>query len=43
VAFNLAVTVAEGEGPAAGLAVVDGLNLGGYYLFYSSAPTCSAA
>ncbi len=35
VALNRAVTVAEVEGPAAALAIVDGLDLGGYYLFHA--------
>ena len=35
VALNRAVAVAEVEGPAAALALVDGLDLGGYYLFHA--------
>jgi RNA polymerase sigma-70 factor (ECF subfamily) len=35
VALNRAVAVAEVQGPAAALAVVDSLNLGGYYLFHA--------
>jgi RNA polymerase sigma-70 factor (ECF subfamily) len=35
VALNRAVAVAEVEGPAAALAIVDGLDLGGYYLFHA--------
>jgi RNA polymerase sigma-70 factor (ECF subfamily) len=35
VALNRAVAVAEVEGPAAALALVDGLDLGGYYLLHS--------
>jgi len=35
VALNRAVAVAEVDGPAAALALVDGLNLGGYYLFHA--------
>ena len=35
VALNRAVAVAEVEGPAAALAVVDGLDLGRYYLFHA--------
>ncbi len=34
VALNRAVAVAEVEGPEAALALVDGLELGGYYLFH---------
>jgi RNA polymerase sigma-70 factor, ECF subfamily len=36
IALNRAVVLAEIEGPAAGLAAVDGLNLAGYYLFHST-------
>ncbi len=35
VALNRAVALAEVEGPAAALAVVDGLDLGGFYLFHA--------
>ena len=35
VALNCAVAVAEVEGPDAALTLVDGLDLGGYYLFYA--------
>jgi RNA polymerase sigma-70 factor (ECF subfamily) len=35
VALNRAVAVAEVEGPDAALALVDGLDLGGYYLFHA--------
>jgi RNA polymerase sigma-70 factor (ECF subfamily) len=35
VALNRAVAVAEVEGPAAALAVVDGLDVGAYYLFHA--------
>jgi RNA polymerase sigma-70 factor (ECF subfamily) len=35
VALNRAVAVAEVEGPAAGLALVEGLALDGYYLFHA--------
>jgi RNA polymerase sigma-70 factor, ECF subfamily len=35
VALNRAVAVAEVDGPAAALAIVDGLDLGGYYLFHA--------
>ena len=35
VALNRAVAVAEVEGPEAALALVDGLGLGGYYLFHA--------
>ena len=35
VALNRAVAVAEVESPAAALALVDGLDLGGYYLFHA--------
>jgi RNA polymerase sigma-70 factor, ECF subfamily len=35
VALNRAVAVAEVEGPAAALALVDGLDLGGYHLFHA--------
>ena len=35
VALNRAVAVAEVEGPATALAIVDGLDLGGYYLFHA--------
>ena len=35
VALNRAVAVAEVEGPEAALAIVDGLDLGGYYLFHA--------
>jgi len=35
VALNRAVAVAEVEGPAAALALVDSLDLGGYYLFHA--------
>jgi RNA polymerase sigma-70 factor, ECF subfamily len=35
VALNRAVAVAEVEGPEAGLHLVDGLDLGGYYLFHA--------
>ena len=35
VALNRAVAVAEVDGPAAALALVDGLDLGGYYLFHA--------
>jgi RNA polymerase sigma-70 factor (ECF subfamily) len=35
VALNRAVAVAEVDGPAAGLALVDELDLGGYYLFHA--------
>jgi RNA polymerase sigma-70 factor (ECF subfamily) len=35
VALNRAVAVAEVEGPGAALAVVDGLDLDGYYLFHA--------
>jgi RNA polymerase sigma-70 factor (ECF subfamily) len=34
-ALNRAVAVAEVDGPAAALALVDGLDLGGYYLFHA--------
>jgi RNA polymerase sigma factor (sigma-70 family) len=35
VALNRAVAVAEVDGPAAGLALIDDLDLGGYYLFHA--------
>src|ERR671937_2509149 len=35
VALNRAVAVAEVEGPEAALALVDGLDLGGYHLFHA--------
>jgi RNA polymerase sigma-70 factor (ECF subfamily) len=35
VALNRAVAVAEVEGPAAGLALVEGMELDGYYLFHA--------
>ena len=35
VALNRAVAVAEVDGPAAALGLVDGLDLGGYYLFHA--------
>jgi RNA polymerase sigma-70 factor, ECF subfamily len=35
VALNRAVAVAEVDGPEAGLALVDGLDLGGYHLFHA--------
>ena len=35
VALNRAIAVAEVHGPAAALALVDGLDLGGYYLFHA--------
>jgi RNA polymerase sigma-70 factor (ECF subfamily) len=35
VALNRAVAVAEVEGPAAALALVDGLELDGYHLFHA--------
>ncbi|PRY34785.1 RNA polymerase ECF family sigma subunit [Umezawaea tangerina] len=35
VALNRAVAVAEVEGPGAALGLVDGLDLGGYYLFHA--------
>jgi RNA polymerase sigma-70 factor, ECF subfamily len=35
VALNRAVAVAEVDGPQAGLAVIEGLDLGGYYLFHA--------
>ncbi|MDB4882266.1 MAG: putative polymerase, sigma-24 subunit, subfamily [Gemmatimonadetes bacterium] len=35
VALNRAVAVAEVDGPAAALTIVDGLDLGGYYLFHA--------
>ena len=35
VALNRAVAVAELSGPAAGLAIVDGLELGSYYVFHA--------
>jgi RNA polymerase sigma-70 factor (ECF subfamily) len=35
VALNRAVAVAEVEGPDAALTLVDGLDLGGYYLFHA--------
>ena len=35
VALNRAVAVAEVDGPAAALALVDGLDLSGYYLFHA--------
>jgi RNA polymerase sigma-70 factor, ECF subfamily len=35
VALNRAVAVAEVDGPAAALGLVDGLNLGNYYLFHA--------
>jgi len=35
VALNRAVAVAEVDGPSAALALVDGLDLGGYYLFHA--------
>jgi RNA polymerase sigma-70 factor, ECF subfamily len=35
VALNRAVAVAEVQGPAAALAIVDGLDLDGYYLLHS--------
>jgi RNA polymerase sigma-70 factor, ECF subfamily len=35
VALNRAVAVAEVEGPQAALAIVDGLDLGGYHLFHA--------
>ena len=34
-ALNRAVAVAEVDGPAAALALVDGLDLDGYYLFHA--------
>jgi RNA polymerase sigma-70 factor (ECF subfamily) len=34
-ALNRAVAVAELSGPAAGLAIVDGVELGSYYLFHA--------
>ena len=34
-ALNRAIAVAEVHGPAAALALVDGLDLGGYYLFHA--------
>ena len=36
VALNRAVAVAEVDGPAAALAVVDGLDLDGYHLFHAT-------
>jgi RNA polymerase sigma-70 factor (ECF subfamily) len=36
VALNRAVALAEVEGPAAGLAAIDGLDLGGYHLFHAT-------
>jgi RNA polymerase sigma-70 factor (ECF subfamily) len=35
VSLNRAVAVAEVDGPAAALAIVDDINLGGYYVFHS--------
>jgi RNA polymerase sigma-70 factor (ECF subfamily) len=35
VALNRAIAVAEVQGPEAALALVDGLDLGGYYLFHA--------
>jgi len=35
VALNRTVAVAEVQGPAAALALIDGLDLGGYYLFHA--------
>ncbi len=35
VALNRAVAVAEVDGPAAALTLVDGLDLGGYYMFHA--------
>ena len=35
VALNRAVAVAEVEGPAAGLELIEGLKLDGYYLFHA--------
>jgi RNA polymerase sigma-70 factor (ECF subfamily) len=35
VALNRAVALAEVEGPAAALAALDGLTIGGYYLFHA--------
>jgi RNA polymerase sigma-70 factor, ECF subfamily len=35
VALNRAVAVAETDGPAAALALVEGLDLGGYYMFHA--------
>ncbi|WP_020388208.1 RNA polymerase sigma factor [Kribbella catacumbae] len=35
IALNRAVAIAEVNGPAAGLALVDDLDLGGYYLFHA--------
>jgi RNA polymerase sigma-70 factor, ECF subfamily len=36
IALNRAVALAEIDGPAAGLAAVDGLDLAGYYLFHAT-------
>ena len=36
VALNRAVAVAERDGPEAGLALMDGLELGGYHLFHAA-------
>jgi RNA polymerase sigma-70 factor (ECF subfamily) len=36
VALNRAVALAEVQGPAAALAVIDGLDLGGYHLFHAT-------
>lgn len=36
VALNRAVAVAEVEGPAAGLAAIEGLDLGAYHLFHAT-------
>ena len=36
VALNRAVAVAERDGPEAGLALMDGLDLGGYHLFHAA-------
>ena len=43
VALNRAVAVAEVEGPAAALALVDGLDLGRYYLFHADPRRPAAA
>ncbi len=36
VALNRAVAIAERDGPEAGLALIDGLDLGGYHLFHAA-------
>ena len=35
-ALNRAVAIAERDGPLAGLAAMDGLDLGGYHLFHAA-------